>query len=178
MAELLNGTLRLLIRSDGTRAVASAGDEKFLKADVADVRRELTPFEAYRKICKKLDASVVEPPEDVGHPVDPEVGYRVLELLESLWDSGFRRLGVLGTVGCGAPLHDIEVGNPVGWTSVRVSNPGSDLDLVAPHRDYLFEMLLSGFETVKRFADRVIMSPAAFTGFTVPRVEVRLPRGC
>ncbi len=154
------------------------GDEKFLKADGVEIRKELTPFEAYRKICKKLDASVVEPPEDAGYPVDPETGYRVLELLEGLWDSGFRRLGVLGTVGCGAPLYDIEVGNPVGWTSVRVSNPGSDLDLVVPDRDYLLEMLSPGFETVKRFADRVIMSPVAFTGFTVPRVEVRLPRGC
>ncbi len=138
----------------------------------------MTPFEAYREICRRLDASVVEPPEDAGHPVDPEVGYRVLELLESLWDLGFRRLGVLGTVGCGAPLHDIEVGNPVGWTSVRVSNPGSDLDLVAPDRDCLLEMSFSGFETVKCFEDRVIMSPAAITGFAVPRVEVRLPRGC
>ncbi|MEO2241187.1 MAG: hypothetical protein ABGY09_03865, partial [Euryarchaeota archaeon] len=80
------------------------------------VERRLTPWDAYREICSRLRLDALEPPEDAGHPVDPEVGYRALELLSTLWESGIRDLGVVGTVGCAAPLHDLAVGNPVGWT--------------------------------------------------------------
>ncbi len=165
--------MRLLVRGDGTRVVAARGDRKFFSPGEVRVERRLTPWGAYREICPRLRLDALEPPEDAGHPVDPEVGYRVLELLSVLWRSGIRDLGVVGTVGCAAPLHDLTVGNPVGWTSLRVANPGSDLDLIIRERKTLRALLRLGFRVVRRRGDGAVLSPDRVTGFRTPRLDVR-----
>ncbi len=165
--------MRVLVRGDGTRVVASRGDRKFFHVEEVRIVDEMSPFEAFRRVTAELDtASLDEPDEDVGHPVDPEIGFRAMMVLESL-SSGAPEVGVMGTVGCAAPLRDLLVGDPVGTTAMRVANSGSDVDLIVRDQEYLYGIVEIGFEVEGEAGDRVILSPVGL-GFRVPKVEVRV----
>jgi len=165
--------VRILVRGDGTRVVASEGDRKFFHVEGLPIVDEISPFEAFRRIAGALDpASLDEPDEDAGYPVDPEIGFRAMLVLHHL-SSGAPEVGVMGTVGCAAPLRDLIVGEPVGTTAMRVANPGSDVDLIVRDQEYLYGIVEIGFEVEGEAGDRVILSPIGL-GFRVPKVEVRV----
>ncbi len=134
---------------------------------------ELSPFEAFKKISESLDpTSLDEPDEDVGYPVDPEVGFRAMLVLHHL-SSWAPEVGVMGTVGCAAPLRDLIVGDPVGTTAMRVANSSSDIDLIVRDQEYLYGIVETGFEVEGEAGDRITLSPIGL-GFQVPKVEVRV----